>query len=164
MRTFAGEVDPIRGRRDHLAVDELSAGVAREAVVLEGRPVGIATVDRRPGRPREVTAHATAAFDHARDRTGDAPAGADNAPRFVGADAEDFGRTAVFGDAGTGRRQRQVGILRGTRAIVDPVLEVIGVRAGELTPEVIKAHPVLGAAGFEPKGMRLRVEPEIITA
>ena len=47
---------------------------------------------------------------------------------------------------------------------MDPVLEVVRVRAGELTPEVIKAHPVLGAAGFESKGMRLRVEPEIITA
>ena len=163
-RTFPREVDAIGGRRDHLAVDELAAGVAREAVVLEGRTIGIAAIDCRTGSPGEVTAHTTATFHHARDRTRHAPTRAHDAPRFVGADAEDFGRAAVFGDAGPRGGQGKERILGETGAIVDPVLEVVGIRAGELTPEVVEAHPVLSAAGLEAERMRLRVEPEVIAA
>ena len=163
-RAFAREIDAIGGGRDHLAVDELAAGVACEAVILEGWPVGIAAINRGARRAGEITAHATAAFDGARDRAGDTPARAHDAPRLIGTDAEDLGRTAVFGDTGPRSGQGKERILGGTGAIMDPVLEMIRVRAGELTAEVIVAHPVLGAAGFESEGMRLRVEPEIVTA
>ena len=126
-RTFPREVDAIGGRRDHLTVDELSAGVAREAVVLEGRTVGIAAIDRRARRPGEVTAHATATFHSTRDGSRDAPAGAHDTPRFIGTDAKDFGRAAVFGDAGSRGGQGKERILGETGAIVDPVLEVVGI-------------------------------------
>ena len=145
-------------------MDELAARVAREAVVLEGRSVGVAAVDRRPGRTREVAAHASAAFDRSGDGAGNAPTRADDAPGFVGAEAEDLGRSAVLGDAGAGCGQRQVGILRGAGAIMDPILQMVRVRAAELATEVVVAHAVLGAAGFEAERMRPRVEPEIVAA
>ena len=55
-------------------------------------------------------------------------------------------------------------VRRRTRPFVDPVLQVVGVGAAELPPEVIVAHPVLGAAGFESERMGQRIEPEIIPA
>ena len=163
-RTFPREVDAIGGRRDHLAMDELAAGVAREAVVLEGRTIGVAAIDCRARRPGEVTAHATATFHGTRDGSRDAPAGAHDTPRFIGTDAKDFGRAAVFGDAGSRGGQGKERVLGEAGTIVDPVLEVVGIRAGELTPEVVEAHPVLSATGFQAKRMRLRVEPEVIAA
>ena len=47
---------------------------------------------------------------------------------------------------------------------MDPVLQVVRVGAAEFPSEVIVAHPVLGAAGFDSESMGQRVEPEIIAA
>ena len=162
--SFAGEADAVGGGSDHLAMDELTARVAREAVVPEGRAIGVAAVDCRARRASEVTAYAPAAFDAAGDRAGDAPARAHDAPRLIRADAEDFGRGPVLGDALTRRGQRKVGVRRRPSAVVDPILQVVGVGAAELPAEIIEAHPILGAAGFESERMGQRVEPEIIAA
>ena len=108
-------------------MDELAARVAREAVVLESRPIGIAAIDRGTRRTGEVTAHATAAFHCSRDRTRHAPTRAHDTPRFIGADAKDFGRAAVFGDADPRGGQGKERIPGEAGAIVDPVLEVVGI-------------------------------------
>ena len=107
-RAFSGEADAVGGGGDHLAVDELTARVAREAVVLEGRPIGIAAIDRGSRRTSEVTADPAAAFDGSRDRAGDTPSRADDAPGFIGTDAEDFGGAAVLGDTLTRGGQGKV--------------------------------------------------------
>ena len=138
-------------------MDELSSGISGEGVVHEVLSECVSAIDGGAGGAGEVSADASAAFDHAFDYSCDAPAGADDAPWFVGADAEDLCGTAVCGDA----------VSRGLHAfgeesiVGDPVLEVVGVGAGELSTEVVEGHPVLSAAAFESEFVGEGVEPEI---
>jgi hypothetical protein len=149
---------------DFFAVHELAAGVAREGVVHEIVAIGIAAKDGGAGGAGEVTAHAAAALDHAFDDAADAPARADDAPRFVGTETEDLGSAPVGGDALARGRRREERIPRGVAFVVDPELEVVGVGAGEFTAVVVEAHAVLGAAGFKTESVGARIKPEVAGA
>ena len=143
------------------AMNELAAGVAAEGVVHEIFAVGVAAENGGARGAGEITAHAAAAFDHAFDDAADAPARANDAPRLVGADAEDLGGTTVGSDALASGRGREKRITRGVTLVVEEKLEVVGVGAGEFAAVVVEAHAVLRAAGLEAEGVRARVEPEI---
>ena len=149
---------------DFFPVHELAAGVAREGVVHELVAVGIAAKDGGAGGAGEVAAHAAAALDHAFDHAADAPARADDAPRFVGTEAEDLGGPAVGGDALAGGRRREERVPGGVAFVVDPELEVIGVGAGEFAAVVVEAHAVLRAAGFKTEGVGAWIKPEVAGA
>src|SRR5262249_2922074 len=123
-----------------------------------------APIHGRAGRAGEVPAHAAAALDDALDHAGDAPARADDAPRFVGADAIHLGRAAVRRDALPRRRHRVERIPPREPLTVDPDLQVIGIGAGELAAVVVEAHAVLRAARLEPRLVAARIEPEIVAA
>ena len=126
-RAFADEVDAVFSITNDFAMNELAAGITGEAVVHKLRAIGIAAINGGAGGAGEVAAHTTAAFNRALDHAGDAPAGANDAPGFVGADAEHFRRATICRDAFTRRRHVEVGIARGIAVIIDPVLQVVRV-------------------------------------
>ena len=98
-RTLADEANAVFGRTDDLAVHKLSSRVTRKAIVHELGTVGIATKDRGASCTGEIATDSATTFDHTLYDARDAPAGADDAPRFVRADAEDFRCPTVGRDA-----------------------------------------------------------------
>src|SRR5206468_2089233 len=100
-------------------VDEVPARVADESVADKVFAVGVAAVDGEAGRSREITAGAPAAFHGAGHKAGHAPLGAEHAPRLVEADAEDFSRRAVGGDAHARAGHGVIGIPRGVAILID---------------------------------------------
>src|SRR5207244_3866530 len=94
----------------HFAVDDVAAHVPHERLAaILGRP-GIAAVDGGAGRSREIAGGASVPFDRAGIVPSDAQSGAHEPPRLDRADAVNFRRRAVGGnaDASAGRGQIRV--------------------------------------------------------
>ena len=158
----ADEARPVG--EDFLAVDQLAAGVAGKRVVHEIVAIGVAAKDRRTRGAGEIAADAAAALDDSLDHAANAPPGADDPPGLVGTDPVDLGGAAIRRDALPRRRQGQEGILPRIAVSVDPILQVVGIRAGKLPAVVVKAHAILRAAAFEAEFVGARIKPEIAGA
>ena len=149
---------------DFFSMHELSPRIPRERIIYKICPVGIATINCRARGAREIAAHSSATFHHAFDDSSDAPASANDAPGFVGTQAENFGRPAIGRDTLMRGRHGVERIPLGKFFVIDPRLEMVRVRAAKFAAVVVEAHPVLGAAAFEAEFVRVGIKPEIASA
>ena len=67
------------------AMDKITAGIGNERVAAKSFAQRVAAINRDARGRREIAGYATAALHRPAHRFGDAPARADDAPRFVGA-------------------------------------------------------------------------------
>ena len=147
-----------------LPVHELPAGVARKRVVHEVLAVRVTAINGRAARTRKITADPSAAFNGAFDHAADAPAGANDPPRFVRTKTKHFRRSTIGRDALPRRRQAEKRVPPRILIVVDPELEVIGVGAGKLATVVVETHSILRAATLEARLIGDRIKPETAPA
>ena len=138
------------------AVDEVAADVTDEDLTGEGGQK-IAGVDGQAAGGGEVAGGAAAALDDAGHDAGSAPVGADDAPWFFRAEAENLGGRAVDRDVDqrVGRAGEGIG---GVRVFEGDPLEVAAVAADEAASGGVEGQTVLRGAGFGGEGERARVE------
>ena len=79
-------------------MDQIAPDIAGEGIVAELRGKGVAPIEVHAGGGDEETRDAASALDDAFHHTGDPPAGPDNPPRFVRADAMHGGGRAIGRD------------------------------------------------------------------
>ena len=161
-RTRRDRLDP--RHVDLFVVNEVSSGIADERVADELRGEGVAPVDRPPRRTGEIAGRAAASFHHARHLAGDAPMGADDAPRLLGAEPEDFGSGPVDGDVHQRGHRLEKGVPPRVAFLKDVGHEMPAVARGEAASGVVEAHAVLAAAGGGLHHQGLWIEDEVPAA
>ena len=148
-------------RKELLSVDQIASTIGDEGVLAIFLGERVASIDGRPGRAGEIAGGTATAFDRTGHQTGDAPARADHAPRFVRTDPKDLGGGPVRRDARARRWHGEERVSRSIPVFVRDQLDVIAVAAHKFPAPAVEAHPVLRAAALGAKIERARIERKI---